>query len=253
MIQIPGRPDLLGYLHQVGKGLRNGFGGTDSNHSSESQCRQRAQQGDSDSPVARGIITLTPLFQYALAFLVCQVKIFGRTLHPRACIFLQIEDLQFSYRGVSLVHLFPLLHERFGEVPGPVLFRLLHLHQCRPLLLGGGYGHRALHPVNQIVKALVYVVGFATISAKQVVGQVEAVLHHLKSEFVGGICQLQRLRGGGLGAVFAVHCRQVYGEQHHDHGEHRSEAHIKFSADRHAISSALLLPRFLTRGELASF
>ena len=58
--------------------------------------RQRAQQSDSDGPVAGGIVTLPPLFKYALAFLVRQVKIFGRRLHPGACIFLQVEDLQFS-------------------------------------------------------------------------------------------------------------------------------------------------------------
>src|ERR1700736_4934493 len=78
-------------------------------------------------------------------------------------------------------------------------------------------------------------VGFAAVSAEQVVGQIEAVLHHLKSDLVGGIRKLQGLGRGGLGAVLAVHGDQVYGEQHHDQDEHRSEAHIKFSADRHAI------------------
>ena len=85
------------------------------------------------------------------------------------------------------------------------------------------------------VDAIIDVIGLAAVSAQQVVGQIEAVLHHLKSDLVGGVGQLQGLRRSRLGAVLAVHGGQVHGKQHHDHDQHRAEAQIKFLADRHAI------------------
>ncbi len=246
VVQVPGGSNLLGDLHQVGQRFGNGPGGAEGDEAAQTQRGQRAQQGDADGPVAGGIITVAPLFQNALAFLICQIEIFSRILYPRARIFLQIENLQFGHGGISLVHLFALLHERFSEVAGPALFRLLYFCQRGPLLLGGGQGQRVLHAVNQGADAVIHMVGLAAVSAQQVVGQIEAVLHHLKSDLVGGIGQLEGLRRRRLGAVLAEYRCQVYREQHHNHDQHRAEAEIKFSADRHALpplaAAALLDP-----------
>src|SRR5882724_105935 len=138
VIQIARRADLLGDLDEVAQRFGDGLGGTEGNDGAKNQRRERAQKRDSDGPVACGVVTLAALFKHALAFRVRQIKIFGRTLHPGARVFLQVEDLQFSYGGVPLIDFFPLLHQWFGEVPGPILFRLLHFGEGGSLLLGCG-------------------------------------------------------------------------------------------------------------------
>ena len=78
------------------------------------------------------------------------------------------------------------------------------------LLIGTGQFLTVLKVFVQLPHGLIHPVNFAAITAEQIVAQIQPVLHHLEPDVVGVVGHLQRLTGGGFGAVLALHRNQVH-------------------------------------------
>ena len=131
---------------------------------------------------------------------VSDIQRVGGILHPRRSVFLQVVDLQFGHGGIAGIDVFPLVDQRLRELLAPSLFQLLNLGQCGLDLIGVGQSLALLQFVVERAQPIVHAVHLAGVAAQQVVAQVEAVLHHLEADGVGGIRQFQRRGAAALAA-----------------------------------------------------
>ena len=114
----------------------------------------------------------------------------GGILHPRRSVLLEVVDLQFGDGRVARVDVFAFFDQRLREVLAPGLFQLLNLPQCGLDLVRGHHLEGLIQLVIERAQPVVHPVDFARVAAQQVIAEVEAVLHHLEADGVGGIREL---------------------------------------------------------------
>ena len=139
VFQISRGSDLLGDLHEIGQRLGNGLRGRMAIATPRPSAVSVLSSAMPMVAVAGRIIRLNRRSSSTACFPGRPGRDIQLNSSPRnAASFCRVEDLQFGHGRVPLVHFLPLLHQRLGKVPVPVLFGLLYFGQRGSLLLGGG-------------------------------------------------------------------------------------------------------------------
>ena len=139
---------------------------------------------------------------------------------------MQIENLQFGHRRIPTVHRPPLVHQRVREIAAPSLLQPLHFFQTAALLRGIRQFLRVVQRVTQLVLAVIHFLHVAGVSAKQVVLQVQPVLHHLEADRRGNLGHVDRTLRRSLGLMLALHCDQVDRQQHQHRRQNDAETQV---------------------------